>query len=215
MKTLLISDTHIGDPRYTRDSALANLLANESFDQIVLVGDVIDLWVPWWKSDTKQSKFITALNKLNTKIIWVIGNHDHNINTRDIVPTAVACDYYKFIDNKQEFLAIHGHQVYPFKNMGWHSKLLTLLDVYLFKWFNINVQALKDSWFNNIRVCKRRNQVMDRYGHLAPTIIIGHTHVQAHQSKNNIDIYDLGSILLNGTYGVIENGEFSFKKIKE
>lgn len=212
MKTLLLSDIHIGDPRYKSDRALTKLINSETFDQIILVGDTVDLWMPWYKKECKKSKFLKAINKLNSKIIWVIGNHDHGLDVRSLVPRATACDKYIFVD-KQRFLAIHGHQVYPFQNMGWHNKILSVINAYIYKWFNIDFQWFRNKWLFRSSAEKRRFQMIDKYGNLCDTMIIGHTHIQTYQTKNGIDLYDLGSIVLGNTYGIIEDGIFRPKKL--
>jgi predicted phosphodiesterase len=44
-RTLVISDTHIGDPRYIDNQKVQNLLLTEDYDRLVLNGDIIDLWL--------------------------------------------------------------------------------------------------------------------------------------------------------------------------
>ena len=79
MKTLVISDVHIGS-KGCRTEAILSLLENKSFDRYILVGDIIDGWLfkKYKKFTYEHTKVIRRLLKLskNKKIIWIAGNHD-------------------------------------------------------------------------------------------------------------------------------------------
>jgi UDP-2,3-diacylglucosamine pyrophosphatase LpxH len=79
MKTLVISDLHIGS-KGCQTKAILSLLDNEDFDRYILVGDIIDGWLfkKYKKFTYEHTKVIRRLLKLskNKEIIWIAGNHD-------------------------------------------------------------------------------------------------------------------------------------------
>ena len=79
MKTLIISDLHIGSKGCQTEEILT-LLKNESYDRYILVGDIIDGWLfkKYKKFSYQHTRVIRRLLKLskNKEIIWISGNHD-------------------------------------------------------------------------------------------------------------------------------------------
>ena len=79
MKTLVISDLHIGSKGCKTEKVL-DLLRDESYERYILVGDIIDRWLfkKYKKFSYDHTKVIRRLLKLSKdrEIIWVAGNHD-------------------------------------------------------------------------------------------------------------------------------------------
>jgi UDP-2,3-diacylglucosamine pyrophosphatase LpxH len=79
MKTLVISDLHIGS-KGCQTEAILNLLSDETYDRYILVGDIIDGWlfVKYKRFTYEHARVIRRLLKLSKdkEIIWVSGNHD-------------------------------------------------------------------------------------------------------------------------------------------
>jgi len=79
MKTLVISDVHIGS-KGCQAEAVLELLKDESYGRYILVGDIIDGWlfVKYKKFTYDHARVIRRLLKLSKKkeIIWIAGNHD-------------------------------------------------------------------------------------------------------------------------------------------
>lgn len=79
MKTLVISDLHIGS-KGCESSAILDLLKDKSYDRYILVGDIIDGWLfaKYRKFTYEHTKVIRRLLKLSKdkEIIWISGNHD-------------------------------------------------------------------------------------------------------------------------------------------
>lgn len=78
MKTLVISDIHIGS-KGCQTEAILNLL-EEKYDRYILVGDIIDGWLfkKYKKFSYNHTRVIRRLLKLSKsrEIIWIAGNHD-------------------------------------------------------------------------------------------------------------------------------------------
>ena len=79
MKTLVISDLHIGS-KGCNTKAIINLLKTEEYDRLILVGDIIDGWLfqRYKKFSEAHNRVIRKLLKISKEkeIIWISGNYD-------------------------------------------------------------------------------------------------------------------------------------------
>jgi len=79
MKTLIISDLHIGS-KGCKTEEILELLKDKSFERYILVGDIIDGWLfkRYKKFTYEHARVIRRLLKLSKdkEIIWISGNHD-------------------------------------------------------------------------------------------------------------------------------------------
>ena len=120
VKTLFISDVHLGTSKCQADKLL-QVLKDYEFEELVIVGDFIDLTSLkrkfYWKPDhsTVIQKILRASRK-GTRVTYILGNHDYflrglikedNINLGDIL----ICDEYFYQTSKGEKIYIcHGDQ---------------------------------------------------------------------------------------------------------
>lgn len=78
MKTLVISDLHIGSKGCQTEAILK--LLEKKYDRYILVGDIVDGWLfkKYKKFTYEHTKVIRRLLKLSkdAEIIWIAGNHD-------------------------------------------------------------------------------------------------------------------------------------------
>jgi UDP-2,3-diacylglucosamine pyrophosphatase LpxH len=80
-RTIFISDVHLGT-KDCKAAALNNFLKNHTCDTLYLVGDIIDAWKikqnkwRWKQSHTNVVRRILGHAKRNTRVVYVIGNHD-------------------------------------------------------------------------------------------------------------------------------------------
>jgi len=213
MKTLVISDLHIGDPRIEDNLIVLDVLKNEKYDQIVLNGDIVELWLS--KIDhIRDNIVIKELAKIakTKKVIWVLGNHDFDARGQKIIPGAIEEGSFR-INEKKRVLCIHGHQVYEFQNMSWITRVVIKINYYMWKAFGINIQGFFQNgvlyrWMTKYR----RSKILERYGDDVDTIIIGHTHLVGYTSTNKTQLYDIGSLVLRKTYAIVDNGYIEIKK---
>jgi UDP-2,3-diacylglucosamine pyrophosphatase LpxH len=74
-KTLFVSDTHLG-MKYCQDEALAALLQDVDYDELIVVGDGVDGWALryrfWWPPS--HDRVVTLVRRKKTR--FVPGNHD-------------------------------------------------------------------------------------------------------------------------------------------
>lgn len=136
IKTLFISDVHLGTKKCQADKLL-EVLKNYDYDELVIVGDFIDLtslkkkfyWTP--DHSTVIQKVLRSSRK-GVKVTYIIGNHDYylrglieeqNLNIGDIE----LCDEMIYQTSKGEKIYIcHGDQFDGFIRM--HKFLYVLGD---------------------------------------------------------------------------------------
>lgn len=117
-RTIFISDVHLG----TRDCKaleLNNFLKHNSCETLYLVGDIIDGWRiqqnkwRWQQSHTNVIRRILGASKRNTKVIYIIGNHDEFL--RPILPYGFSFGNIEMVNmvkhvgiDGKRYLVIHG-----------------------------------------------------------------------------------------------------------
>ena len=80
-RSIFISDIHLGT-KDCKASELTNFLKNNTCNTLYLVGDIIDAWKikqnkwRWKQSHTNVIRRILGHAKRDTRIIYVLGNHD-------------------------------------------------------------------------------------------------------------------------------------------
>lgn len=80
MKTLLLSDLHIGF-KYSRATDILHVLETEKYDRLILVGDIFDIQQlmkrPYW--DEHHTIVLKKILKIAKKkdVHYIIGNHDY------------------------------------------------------------------------------------------------------------------------------------------
>lgn len=210
-RTLVISDTHIGDPRYTDNQKVQNLLRNEDYDRLVLNGDIIDLWL----SDIQkvQNDPLYQLIKeiaSEKETIWCIGNHEYNIEIYKycgFLPRAYLVDHVELDENGHKILIIHGHQVYSRKNRSWLNRMMSKLNCWIWKHTGIDFQAIGNrTKLYKWEIAGKRKKIIEKYGQDIDTIIMGHTHLIGYCAANGTTLFDIGSSMKTRSYAVIDDG---------
>ena len=79
-RSIFISDIHLGS-RGCQADALCDFLKHNTCETLYLVGDIIDGWRMkkkwyWPQSHTNVIRRILTASKRDTKVIYIIGNHD-------------------------------------------------------------------------------------------------------------------------------------------
>lgn len=120
VKTLFISDVHLGTSKSQPDKLL-EVLKDYEFENLIIIGDFIDLTSLkkkfYWKPDhSTVIQKILRLSRKDVNIVYLLGNHDHFlrglIQEQDInLGNILICDEYYYTTNKGEKIYIcHGDQ---------------------------------------------------------------------------------------------------------
>jgi UDP-2,3-diacylglucosamine pyrophosphatase LpxH len=146
IKTLFISDVHLGTKKCQADKLLEVFKTNE-FQNLIIVGDFIDLTslkrkFYWKESHSTVIQKILRLSRKGVNVTYIIGNHDYylrslikenNINIGDIE----LCDEKYYFTSKGEMIYIcHGDKFDGFIRL--HPFLYSVGDI-AYEWsFKIN-----------------------------------------------------------------------------
>jgi UDP-2,3-diacylglucosamine pyrophosphatase LpxH len=224
MKTLVISDLHIGSKGCKTDEIL-ELLKDESYQRYILVGDIIDGWLfkKYKKFSYQHTKVIRRFLKLskNKEIIWISGNHDEFLRKYSPVELGNIKVVDEFIENGVWYC--HGDKYDGIVKMRWLGMLgsigydlAIIIDRFL-KRFNKKTSLskfLKDNVkaavsfmvdFENemVRQAKKRD---------CHTVVCGHIHTPNYKIIDNIKYYNCGDWVENCSYIVLKNNKFGLCK---
>jgi UDP-2,3-diacylglucosamine pyrophosphatase LpxH len=212
MKTLVISDVHIGSKGCQTEKVL-DLLKDESYERYILVGDIIDGWLfkKYKKFSYDHTKVIRRLLKLSKdrEIIWIAGNHDEFL--RKYLPLELG--NIKVVDEWVEYGTwfCHGDKFDGIVQLRWLGMLGSLgydlaisLDMVfkklglkrsLSKFLKSNVKAavsfMVDFENEMVRQAKKRN---------CDTVVCGHIHTPADKIINGVRYLNTGDWIENCSY---------------
>ena len=221
MKTLVISDIHIGSKGCQTDQIL-ELLKDNSYERYILVGDIIDGWLftKYKKFSYEHTRVIRRLLKLSKdkEIIWISGNHDEFLRKY----TPIELGNIKVVDEYTEngVWFCHGDKYDGIVKMHWLGMLgsvgydlAIVIDRFL-KRFNKNTSLskfLKDNVkaavsfmvdFENemVRQAKKRN---------CHTVVCGHIHTPADKEIDGVRYLNCGDWIENNSFIIYSNNKLS------
>jgi UDP-2,3-diacylglucosamine pyrophosphatase LpxH len=215
MKTLIISDLHIGS-KGCKTEEILELLKDESFERYILVGDIIDGWLfkKYKKFSYQHARVIRRLLKLskNKEIIWISGNHDEFLRKY----TPIELGNIKVVD---EFIEdgiwyCHGDKYDGIVKMRWLGMLGSIgydlaivIDRFLkrfnkktslSKYLKDNVKAavsfLVDFENEMVRQAKKRK---------CHTVVCGHIHTPNFKRIDDVYYLNCGDWVENCSYVVL------------
>lgn len=203
MKTLLVSDIHLGEVN-CQAKALLSLLKSIEFDTLILIGDIFSS-LNFGRLNKEQFRLLNHLRKLSNprlgkKVIWIEGNHD--IGLIDILSSLMGITVYRvyqWIWNGKRCVAIHGHQFdHVILDNFRVSKAISFLVVELQRmslfWRKLAIwlSRVSTKWS---RVAKEVEAGAFRYAkrHKADIIFCGHTHINTQEEKEGIKYFNTGS----------------------
>ncbi len=235
IQTLLLSDLHLGC-RYSKAKELFKVLKKYEPNQIILNGDIIDIWElkRGGKINKDQMKIILYLLKLSYKIpiYYLIGNHEEskeNLFGFNIGKIKIS-DTFDYIDLKRNLCHFqHGHNFDPINNQYlWLAKLGSIgYDIIL--WLNEKINKTRNyfgmpyisvSRYIKIMV-KEAVMFISKYEDLVSNyakskqyniIGVGHIHVPSITDINNVIVLNSGDFVESLSY-IIEtlDGEWKLK----
>jgi UDP-2,3-diacylglucosamine pyrophosphatase LpxH len=224
MKTLVISDIHIGS-KGCKTEEILELLKDESYDRYILVGDIIDGWlfVKYKKFTYQHARVIRRLLKLskNKEIIWISGNHDEFLRKYTPIELGNIKVVDEFIENGVWYC--HGDKYDGIVKMHWLGVLGSLgydlaivIDRFLkrfnkktslSKYLKDNVKAavsfMVDFENEMVRQAKKRK---------CETVVCGHIHTPKDIVIDEVRYLNCGDWVENCSYIILEKGKFTLCK---
>lgn len=224
MKTLIISDLHIGSKGCQTEEILT-LLKNESYDRYILVGDIIDGWLfkKYKKFSYQHTRVIRRLLKLskNKEIIWISGNHDEFLRKYTPMELGNIQVVDEFVEDGVWYC--HGDKYDGIVQMHWLGvlgsigyDLAIVIDRFLkkfnrktslSKYLKDNVKAaisfMVDFENEMARQAKKRN---------CHTVVCGHIHTPSDKNVDGVHYLNCGDWVENCSYIVLEKNKFTLIK---
>jgi UDP-2,3-diacylglucosamine pyrophosphatase LpxH len=231
IKTLFISDIHLGS-KNSQAKKLLEVLKENEFENLIIVGDFIDMTALkrkfYWNQDHSNIiQKVLKLSRKGTNVIYIIGNHDYYIRTlieegSINIGNILICDEYIYETIKGERIYItHGDCFDGFIRM--HKFLYALGDkayyfsisinkiyngvrkVFGFEYWSLS-QYLKSKVKNAISFINNFKILSMRK--LEETncdsIMIGHIHTPAIDKIGNKNYYNTGDMVESLSY-IIED----------
>jgi UDP-2,3-diacylglucosamine pyrophosphatase LpxH len=115
LRSVFISDVHLGF-RGCQADYLRDFLDHLDTEQLVLVGDIVDLWslrrtVYWPEAHQEVLRAILALARRGTKVVYVPGNHDEGFRELcggDVAGIEIRRDFIHEAADGRRYLVMHG-----------------------------------------------------------------------------------------------------------
>jgi UDP-2,3-diacylglucosamine pyrophosphatase LpxH len=114
-RTVFISDVHLGF-RGCQADYLLDFLNHLEADQLVLVGDIVDLWslkksLYWPVSHHEVLRAILRIARSGTKVVYVPGNHDEGFRElcgAEVAGIDIRRDFIHEAADGKRYLVLHG-----------------------------------------------------------------------------------------------------------
>jgi len=209
MKTLVISDIHLGSPLVDRKLELMNLMKLNKYDTIVLNGDIFDIWEKSFnKILIENLDFVKLLHRLSKEktVYFIVGNHDpYIIEIEKLFPNMKVLRELKIDD----ILIIHGHEFDDLvTKYSWFAKLLFVPNWISERLFHINMKAWFRELFYSIANKKGKKyyselvgdierEAREHYKNRCRYLIMGHTHNPKRVDEDNFSYINCGDIIHN------------------
>lgn len=188
-KSLFISDVHLG-VEHTNINHLLSVLKENEFDNIFLVGDIIDGWklrrsFTWSESaNTFLQKIFRAARK-GTNIVYIIGNHDeflYKFEGQSFGNIHIKEKHIHETASGEKILLIHGHQ---FDGIVKCNKWLQHLGSIAYEWllslnstFNIIRKKLGYGYWSLSKFLKSKTKEVVNYVSYWEDALIDHAKKQ-------------------------------------
>ena len=213
MKTLLLSDLHLGSPLTNNDLELALLISNKSYDRIIFNGDIFDEWEEsnLYSIFTMNYRFVRTLRDIMyiKPIIYITGNHDPKKDKlQKSFPSINFCNELSINNIK----IIHGNEFDKFIiKYSWLAKLLYCVH-WIFERFGFDIQSFSRNILHSVGMKKEKKYYNDlvfdieenavyKYKNDGYNILImGHTHLPKFVIKDNFTYVNSGDWIYNKTY---------------
>ncbi|MEI7674736.1 MAG: UDP-2,3-diacylglucosamine diphosphatase [bacterium] len=222
-RSIFISDVHLGLP-HTNLELLLEVLKNNEFENLFLVGDIIDGWklkrkFEWSELENRLIQKIFKLARHGVKVHYIIGNHDeflYSFENQSFGGIEVKERCIHTTNTGEKILIIHGHQ---FDGVVKCNKWLQRIGSTLYEWllrlnvnFNILRHKLGMGYWSISKYLKSKTKEAVNYvssfedtlidyakSQGANSIVCGHIHTPK-IVKGEINYYNTGDFVENASY---------------
>lgn len=211
---LIISDLHLGS-LYSKEEKIYDLLRSIECDELILAGDVIDfIKVP--KFTQKTAELFNLIKSLNSKVIYIVGNHDFVFRSfiGMTVDNIVFVDKYEFEYDGRKFRVEHGDK-YEEGIIHWRyfMNFMSILQDFIERIFRYNLAELY------VRLKNRKlKKIWDivKWNNDADVFIMGHTHkpevlIWVDKDENIKTYVNTGDWIQHSAYVIIKDRKLRLK----
>ena len=210
MRRLIISDLHIGS-MFSKENDIIRLLKNETYDELILAGDIIDfIRIP--KFTKKSLDIFNYMINLEKPIIYIVGNHD--IAFQDFINYDSSnirfLKTYDFEDNNKKIRIEHGDDYDNFI-IKWEQimNIICFIANLIERFLHLDIS----NYYEKYRA-KQRNKIniknIIEQNSDIDIFVMGHTHkpeiIENLVNNNKIIYANSGDWVQHKSYIIIENG---------
>ncbi|MCB9677860.1 MAG: metallophosphoesterase family protein [Alphaproteobacteria bacterium] len=215
MSILLLSDAHLHGLEDPNQRALLCFLEAVPFDELVLVGDIFDVW---WAGDgavpLDAVPVVSALHRLveaGRRVTWIAGNHDWAPRVEGL-GIAVA-DAWRSQVGTRRLLAVHGDEGADprLRNRLFQRAIRSRAAGHAGRALGaervrrigraITTQSRRSHGARHFEVLQRQNELADRLlGTEADVLFVGHSHAPGMLPRRAGTLVNLGDWLHHKTY---------------
>ena len=211
MRRLIISDLHIGS-MFSKENDILRVLKNESYDELILAGDIIDfIRIP--KFTKKSLDIFNYILNLKIQVVYIVGNHD--IAFQDFINTESNnikfLKTYEFTDNTKKIRIEHGDDYDNFI-IKWEyiMNIICVIANLIERFFYLDIS----NYYENHRT-KQRNKIdiknIIKKNTDVDIFIMGHTHkpeiIENLVNNNKIIYANTGDWIKHKSYIILDEGQ--------
>ncbi|KKQ80252.1 MAG: hypothetical protein UT02_C0012G0003 [Parcubacteria group bacterium GW2011_GWC2_38_7] len=202
-KVFVTGDTHLGDVVFNYQDKLVEAIKQDDFDAVIFGGDTFDPWRGGSVNDilAKYDQLFKFLQKLKSRVIFIAGNHDPNIEVLKKLGFTVR-QKFKYIGSLGERVKIiHGHE---FDDACRRWEFVTKRIAYVENKINQGLTKINNEAFirfmnlvriNKIDLNRVLNNFRERVGQYRNTdvLVFGHTHSPMTEEQGKVKFYNWGA----------------------
>ena len=203
---LVIADAHIGRGDSGDLQELFELLDSENWEEVIILGDFLDLWGEL--NPEELSRSFCKLSLLPCPVMYVLGNHDSYLISivRDSTLNITLTNFYEQSISGRRFLFLHGHQSDPF--MRYQRLVKAVIKIYSLchRLLHFDLQrCLRRTLLGKKYLISRREAVISTYYGEADVLVFGHFHDPDHSKYFFREYVSLGDWSSHRSYAVIDD----------
>lgn len=192
MRTLIISDVHLGAPYFKKRYKLLYLLLKR-WDKIIVNGDLYEL-LGGFEKNKIEKEYAYIFDILNSdKVIKIEGNHDIGCGIKD---------YFIILPNGKKIGITHGHKYDKdaFKSLG------VKINIFLYNILGFEVRRILKPFKD---YSESIQDIIDDYRSKCDYLVLGHTHKPGIQGN----VYNSGDWIEHNTYIEINDNNIELKSL--
>lgn len=221
MKTLVVSDFHIGDGKSKHLVFYDFLCARPDIDSLIIAGDFFDLWVTSAGRAFKEGKYLLDYlrERFSGKVVYLTGNHDEDLQYVKSLNGIPIKQFHHFNVGGKSVVVCHGHQYdknfylnqaasLARVNAWLVNKVDHFFRIDVRKWLVSLSQKIENDPYDRL-IYAFEKEIDKTFGGKFDYVITGHTHLYPYIKKlTNLSLINVGNNIQSNTGLLIDSGMF-------